>query len=85
MEIDVLIVAARPIGLALALELGMQGHRRLEGKRAHRAGHAPCAKTSNMRCQAQFLRWRHSEQTCRSLAKKSPPRANKFLSSVRSV
>lgn len=57
MDTDVLIVGAGPVGLALAVELGMQGHRCLVVERNDRVGHAPRAKTTNVRSRELFRRW----------------------------
>ncbi|MDQ2763614.1 MAG: FAD-dependent oxidoreductase, partial [Pseudomonadota bacterium] len=48
-DLDVLIVGAGPVGLALAIELGTRGVRVLVAERGVRAGSAPRAKTTNVR------------------------------------
>jgi 2-polyprenyl-6-methoxyphenol hydroxylase-like FAD-dependent oxidoreductase len=54
---DVLIVGAGPVGLALALELGLQGRRCLLIERHERVGLAPRAKTTNVRSRELMRRW----------------------------
>ncbi len=56
-DTDVLIVGAGPAGLSLAVELGTQGHRCIVVERNDRVGHAPRAKTSNVRTRGLFRRW----------------------------
>ena len=54
---DVLIVGAGPAGLALAVELGTQGHKCVVVERNDRVGYAPRAKTTNVRSRGLFRRW----------------------------
>ena len=54
---DVLIVGAGPAGLALAVELGTQGHHCVVVERNDRVGYAPRAKTTNVRTRGLFRRW----------------------------
>ncbi len=63
-EVDrqVLIVGAGPTGLALAIELGQRGIRCLVIERNARAGHAPRAKTTNVRTREHLRRWGIADQ-----------------------
>ena len=54
---DVLVVGGGPIGLALALELGMQGRTCTLVERRERTGLAPRAKTTNVRSREFMRRW----------------------------
>ena len=54
---SVLIVGAGPAGLALAVELGSQGHPCVLIERHERVGYAPRAKTTNVRSRELFRRW----------------------------
>lgn len=56
-DADVLIVGAGPVGLALAIELGLQGRRCLLVERQSRDGLAPRAKTTNVRSRELLRRW----------------------------
>ena len=56
-ETDVLVVGAGPVGLSMAVELGGRGLRVLVAERNARAGHAPRAKTTNIRTRTHFRRW----------------------------
>jgi 2-polyprenyl-6-methoxyphenol hydroxylase-like FAD-dependent oxidoreductase len=57
MDTDVLVVGAGPVGLALAIELGMRGVRVLVAERNPRVGVAPRAKTTNVRTRTHLRRW----------------------------
>ena len=54
---QVLVVGAGPVGLGLALELGMRGIDVLLIERNERGGAAPRAKTTNTRTRAHLRRW----------------------------
>lgn len=54
---EVLIVGAGPAGLALAIELGQRGVSCLVIERNERVGHAPRAKTTNVRTREHLRRW----------------------------
>ena len=56
-DFDVVVVGAGPVGLALAIELGMRGVRALVAERNSRSGLAPRAKTTNTRTRAHLRRW----------------------------
>ncbi len=56
-EIDVLVVGGGPVGLALALELGLRGVRTLVVDQRDRAGAQPRAKTTNVRSMTHMRRW----------------------------
>jgi 2-polyprenyl-6-methoxyphenol hydroxylase-like FAD-dependent oxidoreductase len=56
-EPEVLVVGAGPVGLALAIELGMRGVRVLVAERSSRGGSAPRAKTTNVRTRTHLRRW----------------------------
>ncbi len=56
-DTDVVVVGAGPAGLALAIELGIRGVRVLLAERNQRAGHAPRAKTTNVRTRTHLRRW----------------------------
>jgi 2-polyprenyl-6-methoxyphenol hydroxylase-like FAD-dependent oxidoreductase len=57
LKTDVLIVGAGPVGLALAIELGLQGRRCTVIERNDRVGYAPRAKTTNARSRELLRRW----------------------------
>ena len=56
-DTDVLVVGGGPVGLALAIELGLQGRRCLLVERHDRIGAAPRAKTTNVRSRELMRRW----------------------------
>lgn len=53
----VLIIGAGPVGLAAAIELGSRGIPCLVVERNDRVGHAPRAKTTNVRTREHLRRW----------------------------
>jgi len=55
--VDVVIVGAGPVGLALAIELGHRQISCLVVERNERVGYAPRAKTTNARTREHFRRW----------------------------
>ena len=57
LETEVLVVGGGPVGLSLALELGLQGRRCLMVERHERTGFAPRAKTTNVRSRELMRRW----------------------------
>lgn len=57
MNADVVIVGAGPVGLSLALELGLRGRSVILLERASSRGPQPRAKTLNMRSLEHFRRW----------------------------
>jgi 2-polyprenyl-6-methoxyphenol hydroxylase-like FAD-dependent oxidoreductase len=56
-DTDVLIVGGGPVGLALAIELGSQGHRCQLVESHPRSGLVPRAKTTNVRTRELLRRW----------------------------
>lgn len=56
-EADVLVIGAGPVGLALATELGMRGHRTCVVEQNERVGLQPRAKTTNVRTMTHMRRW----------------------------
>ena len=58
----VLIVGAGPTGLSLAIELGSRGISCLVVERNDRVGHAPRAKTTNVRTRTHLRRWGIADQ-----------------------
>ena len=56
-DYDVVVVGAGPVGLAQAIELGSRGVRVMLAERSERAGHAPRAKTTNVRTRTHLRRW----------------------------
>jgi 2-polyprenyl-6-methoxyphenol hydroxylase-like FAD-dependent oxidoreductase len=56
-DTEVLIVGGGPVGLALALELGLQGRRCLLVESHPRTGLVPRAKTTNVRTRELLRRW----------------------------
>ncbi len=57
LETEVLVVGGGPVGLSLALELGLHGRRCLLVERHERTGFAPRAKTTNVRSRELMRRW----------------------------
>ncbi len=55
--VDVLIAGAGPVGLSLAIELGLRGVRCLVVERNDRVGYSPRAKTTNVRTREHLRRW----------------------------
>ncbi len=56
-EVDVLIAGAGPVGLSLAIELGLRGITCLVVERNDRVGYSPRAKTTNVRSREHLRRW----------------------------
>lgn len=56
-DYSVVIIGAGPVGLALAIELGMRSIRCLLVERNDRVGCAPRAKTTNVRTRTHLRRW----------------------------
>jgi 2-polyprenyl-6-methoxyphenol hydroxylase-like FAD-dependent oxidoreductase len=54
---DVVVIGAGPVGLALAIELGMRGVSVTVVERNTRSGTAPRAKTTNVRTRTHLRRW----------------------------
>jgi 2-polyprenyl-6-methoxyphenol hydroxylase-like FAD-dependent oxidoreductase len=67
-DVDVLVAGAGPVGLALAIELGLRGVTTLVVERNDRAGTAPRAKTTNVRTRTHLRRWGIADE----LAEASP-------------
>lgn len=59
---EVLIVGAGPVGLALALELGLRGRKVLVVEQNDRGGMQPRAKSTNIRSMAHMRRWGIAER-----------------------
>lgn len=55
--VDVLIAGAGPVGLSLAIELGVRGVRCQVIERNDRVGYSPRAKTTNVRTREHLRRW----------------------------
>lgn len=66
--LPVLIVGAGPVGLSLAIELGMRSIKCLLIEKNARVGQAPRAKTTNVRTRTHLRRWGIAD----TLAKASP-------------
>ncbi|MGE0806687.1 MAG: FAD-dependent monooxygenase [Burkholderiaceae bacterium] len=62
MDADVLIVGGGPVGMSLAVELGLQGCRCVLIERDDRSGLAPRAKTTNVRSRELMRRWGIAER-----------------------
>lgn len=61
-ETDVVIVGGGPVGLALAIELGLRGIRTILIEKEHRTGSAPRAKTTHVRTMEHMRRWGIAEK-----------------------
>ncbi len=57
LQTEVLIVGGGPVGLALAIELGLRDIRAIVVERRDRAGAQPRAKTTNVRSMEHMRRW----------------------------
>lgn len=55
--VDVLIIGAGPVGLALAIELGSRGIKAMIVEQHERVGRQPRAKTTNVRTMEHMRRW----------------------------
>ena len=71
-EVDVLIVGAGPVGLSLAIELGLRGVACQVIERNDRVGYSPRAKMTNVRSREHLRRWGIAEK----LREASPIRAD---------
>ncbi len=67
-DADVLIVGAGPVGLGLATELTMRGHRVRIVEKNERTGIQPRAKTTNIRTMTHMRRWGLAQE----MRKRSP-------------
>ncbi|MBP7338616.1 FAD-dependent oxidoreductase [Niveispirillum sp.] len=67
-EWDVLVVGAGPVGMGLAIELGLRGMNVLLVEQRERAGAAPRAKTTNVRTRTILRRWELADR----LAQEAP-------------
>lgn len=65
-EVDVLIIGAGPVGLSLAIELGMRGVSCLVAEQNDRVGYNPRAKTTNARSREHMRRWGVAEKLRRA-------------------
>ena len=70
-DTEVLIIGAGPVGLALAIELGMRGVRCIVIEQNDRVGKNPRAKTTNVRTREHLRRWGIAENLRK--ASKLPP------------
>lgn len=73
-DVDVLVVGAGPVGLALANELGLQSINCLVIEKRERVGYSPRAKLTNVRTAELLRRWGLAEELRRasSMPKKQP-------------
>ena len=55
--LDVLIAGAGPVGLSLAIELGLRGIRCRVVEQNDRVGYSPRAKMTNVRTREHLRRW----------------------------
>ena len=72
MDVDVLIVGAGPVGLSLAIELGLRGIGCRVVERNDRVGYSPRAKMTNVRTREHLRRWGIAD----ALREASPIRAD---------
>ena len=73
-DVDVLVVGAGPVGLALANELGLQSIRCLVIEQRERVGYSPRAKLTNVRTAELLRRWGLADELRRasSMPKEQP-------------
>ena len=81
-EPEVIVVGAGPVGLALAVELGLRGIRCLVVERNDRVGYSPRAKTTNVRTREHLRRWGIADKL-RSASPISPDRPSTVVFATR--